>query len=168
MRLEGDVITSDGSIISGGDDAEAIVAAITGVLPGDELGAPTPGGGNLSGRRAIMRASSGSLAGRRLIPTTEREGSLIDSIDRTPSVCSCSCTCAPILSGARHRYTVRRSPGHISHLLPLQPLSLAIFTNEERMSSAGSTDFGCYERNPYGVGECGSMWPPRVFQRASI
>ncbi|XP_069684706.1 two pore potassium channel protein sup-9 isoform X3 [Periplaneta americana] len=72
VRLEGDVITANGSIISG------------------QLG----------------RGDSSSL----------EDGA---------SVCSCSCSCYPgPVEPARHRYTVRRSPGKISHLLPLQPLGL--------------------------------------------
>ena len=71
VRLEGDVITANGSIISG------------------QLG-----GGDSS------------------------------SLEDGASVCSCSCSCYPVEHGPRHRYTVRRSPGKISHLLPLQPLEV--------------------------------------------
>ncbi|PSN44881.1 Two pore potassium channel protein sup-9 [Blattella germanica] len=71
VRLEGDVITANGSIISG------------------QLG-----GGDSS------------------------------SLDDGASVCSCPCSCIPVEHASRHRYTVRRSPGKISHLLPLQPLEV--------------------------------------------
>lgn len=78
VRLEGDVITANGSIISG------------------QLG----------------RGDSISL-------------------EDAASVCSCSCSCYPDpAKQARHRYTVRRSPGKISHLLPLQPLGLQQGTKE--------------------------------------
>ncbi|XP_021918378.1 two pore potassium channel protein sup-9 isoform X2 [Zootermopsis nevadensis] len=78
VRLEGDVITANGSIISG------------------QLG----------------RGDSISL-------------------EDAASVCSCSCSCYPDPAKlARHRYTVRRSPGKISHLLPLQPLGLQQGTKE--------------------------------------
>ncbi|XP_049764434.1 two pore potassium channel protein sup-9 [Schistocerca serialis cubense] len=73
VRLEGDVITANGSILSG------------------QLG----GGGDDS-------SSGGGDAA---------------------SVCSCSCY--PRASAAQPRYTVRRAPGRIQHLLPLQPLALA-------------------------------------------
>jgi len=78
VRLEGDVITANGSIISG-----------------------HLGGGDSS------------------------------SVDDGASVCSCSCSCYPgPADHARQRYTVRRSPGKISHLLPLQPLGLQQETKE--------------------------------------
>jgi hypothetical protein len=78
VRLEGDVITANGSIISG------------------QLG-----------------------------------GVDSNSLDDGASVCSCSCSCYQGLAEqARHRYTVRRSPGKISHLLPLQPLGLQQGTKE--------------------------------------
>ncbi|XP_049790190.1 two pore potassium channel protein sup-9-like [Schistocerca nitens] len=73
VRLEGDVITANGSILSG------------------QLG----GGGDDS-------SSGGGDAA---------------------SVCSCSCY--PRAAAAQPRYTVRRAPGRIQHLLPLQPLALA-------------------------------------------
>lgn len=69
VRLEGDVITANGSIISGH-------------IPGET-----------------------------------------SSIGEATSVCSCSCTCLPGRSRNKYRYTVRRSPGKISHLLPLQTLA---------------------------------------------
>ncbi|KAK6626651.1 Two pore potassium channel protein sup-9 [Polyplax serrata] len=68
VRLEGDVITANGSIISGH-------------IPGET-----------------------------------------SSVEDVASVCSCSCTCLPHRSRSRYRYTVRRSPGKIAHLLPLQTL----------------------------------------------
>lgn len=78
VRLEGDVITANGSIISG------------------QLG-----------------------------------GGDSNSLEDGASVCSCSCSCYQRLAEqARHRYTVRRSPGKISHLLPLQPLGLQQGTKE--------------------------------------
>lgn len=78
VRLEGDVITANGSIISG------------------QLG-----------------------------------GGDSNSLEDGASVCSCSCSFYPgPAEQARHRYTVRRSPGKISHLLPLQPLGLQQGTKE--------------------------------------
>jgi len=78
VRLEGDVITANGSIISG-----------------------HLGGGDSS------------------------------SVDDGASVCSCSCSCYPgPADHARQRYTVRHTPGKISHLLPLQPLGLQQETKE--------------------------------------
>ncbi|XP_067008522.1 two pore potassium channel protein sup-9 [Anabrus simplex] len=76
VRLEGDVITANGSILSG-----------------------QPGG------------DSNSI--------TEDAASV------------CSCSCYPNQSRARHRYTVRRSPGKIAHLLPLQPLGPATLVRSE-------------------------------------
>ncbi|XP_076264261.1 TWIK-related acid-sensitive K[+] channel 6 [Rhynchophorus ferrugineus] len=70
VRLEGDVITANGSILSG-------------------------------------------QLGHHCTETTS-----ID-IDGT-SVCSCPCSCIP--TNSRHRFTVRRSPTQIRHLLPVLPM----------------------------------------------
>lgn len=69
MRLEGDVITANGSILSG------------------QLGT---------------------------------QGDTI-SLDDDASVCSCRCS-GFYKKRRRPRFTVRRSPGKISHLLPMQPM----------------------------------------------
>lgn len=69
MRLEGDVITANGSILSG---------------------------------------------------HTGNQGETI-SIDDDVSVCSCRCS-EFYRKRRRPRFTVRRSPGKISHLLPMEPL----------------------------------------------
>ena len=72
VRLEGDVITANGSILSG------------------QLGT---------------------------------QGDTI-SLDDDASVCSCRCS-GFYKKPRRPRFTVRRSPGKISHLLPLQPMPTA-------------------------------------------
>ncbi|GLG98011.1 Two-pore potassium channel protein sup-9 [Gryllus bimaculatus] len=86
VRLEGDVITANGSILSG---------------------------------------QPGTIGG--------------DSSSNEDAVSVCSCSCYPGRSSGRHRYTVRRSPSKIAHLLPLQPMGLP---------SAGPETLVCSELPP--------------------
>lgn len=80
-------------------------------------------------REEIEAAAAARTAVRLEGDVITANGSIISGQQETPEyrdndlTSVCSCTCYNFRARGKHRYTVTRSPGKISHLLPMQPLN---------------------------------------------
>lgn len=79
-------------------------------------------------RREEMEAAAAARAAVRLEgDVITANGSIISGQQENPEYSDltsvCSCSCYSFRARGKHRYTVTRSPGKISHLLPMQTLS---------------------------------------------
>ena len=79
----------------------------------------------------IITANGSIISGQQEHPEFHRDTDL-------QSVCSC--TCYNFRVPGRHRYTATRSPGKISHLLPMEPLKSTEVRNEEIISLTEDTN----------------------------
>ena len=79
-------------------------------------------------RREEMEAAAAARTAVRLEgDVITANGSIISGQQENPEYSDltsvCSCSCYNIRSKGKHRYTVTRSPGKISHLLPMTPIN---------------------------------------------
>lgn len=90
-------------------------------------------------RQEIEAAAAARTAVRLEGDVITANGSIISGQQENPEYSDltsvCSCSCYNFRARGKHRYTVRRSPGKISHLLPMQALGNSSVANEENFSS---------------------------------